>query len=101
MAKKTNPLKAAAPVTPAVAAPTAAAPVTPAVTPAVAPAVTPAVAAPKAETQAGPKKLRVHSKTGGIFVNPFTHEEIGSEPTFATQDSWLDSQIAANKIEKA
>ena len=52
-------------------------------------------------TEASPKKIRVHSKTGGLFINPFTHEEIGSEPTFATQDSWLDSQIAANKIEKA
>jgi hypothetical protein len=79
MAKPLSPLKVAAPVAP----------------------VTPAVASPTPETQAGPKKIRVHSKTGGLFINPFTHEEIGSEPTFATQDSWLDSQIAANKIEKA
>lgn len=45
-------------------------------------------------------KVQVHSTTGGTFINPFTQEEIGSEPVTVTNDGWLKSQIDAKKIEQ-
>ena len=52
---------------------------------------------PSAEQSAG--KVKVRSVTGGEFINPFTQEAIGGADVEVTDDNWLQSQIAAGKIE--
>lgn len=63
------------------------------------PAATPAAEPTDAAKVQDSGKVTVRSKTGAAFINPFTNEVIEGAPVEVTKDNWLDSQVAADKIE--